>query len=449
MNILVIDDEKSQRDILADILSDAGYQVTCAADGYDGLELIEQGSIDLVLTDLKMPKKDGFDVLKGTRHINPDIQVIIMTAFGTIPSAVDAIKKGAYDYLTKPFKKEELLRVVNRAAEKVELLSENERLKQEVTHRYQYQSLIGSSTVMQQIYGMIDKIKNIDATVMITGASGTGKELVAKAIHYSGLRKDKSFVALNCGAIPETLIESELFGHEKGSFTGAHKTYIGKFEQAQGGTIFLDEIGTMRMDLQIRLLRVLQERKIERIGSGKSVELDVRVIAASNEDLSAKVEANEFRNDLYHRLNVFHIELPLLRERKKDIPLLTKHFIKKFSAQYGKPEPKLNKDAIQKLESFEYPGNVRELEHILEKTIILNDGQFVTAETLIMPREKSGKSSEKTGASLIETEATMIKNALKFNNGSIKKASEKLGVSYKTLQYRLRKFGINKEDYKV
>ena len=444
MHILVIDDEKTQRDILADILRDAGYAVTCAADGDEGLRQIEESGYALILTDLKMPGKDGFAVLEEALKINPHCQTIIMTAFGSIPSAVNAIKNGAYDYLTKPFKKDELLHVIARAAEKVRLLEENERLKNEVAQRYTYHNLIGGSAAMRKIYGLIEKIKDIDATVLISGESGTGKEMVARAIHYSGKRKEGPFVALNCGAIPETLIESELFGHEKGAFTGAHKDYIGKFEQAQGGTIFLDEIGTMRMDLQIRLLRVLQEKRVSPVGSHRIIDLDVRVIAASNEDLQAKVDSGAFRPDLYHRLNVFHIHLPALRDRKEDIPLLVRHFAEQYAAQYQKALPRFDKEAVQKLEKYKYPGNVRELEHIIEKTIILNDNDTIRSEDLIMPEISTAHS---VPASLVEMEKQMIIDTLKEMNGSIKKTAEKLGITYKTLQYRIKKYNITRQDF--
>ncbi|MBN2423522.1 MAG: sigma-54-dependent Fis family transcriptional regulator [Calditrichaceae bacterium] len=448
MEILIIDDEKAQRDILRDILTDAGYKVIDAANGEDGIKLFREYHSPVVLTDLKMPGKDGMQVLEEAKQINPDVQVIMMTAFGTIPGAVTAIKIGAYDYLTKPLNKDDLLRVVKRAAEKASLLMENIRLKKEISSRYQYENLIGKSPAMQKIYQLIDRIKDIEATALITGESGTGKELVARAIHFNDRRKNGPFIAVNCGAIPENLIESELFGHEKGSFTGANRDYPGRFEQAQAGTLFLDEIGTMRIDLQIRLLRVLQDKKVQRIGSGKTIDLDVRVIAASNEDLNQKVREGFFRNDLYHRLNVFHIHLPPLRERPEDIPLLTRHFLSACARQYSKPEPKLAADALKRLENFNYPGNVRELEHIIEKTIILSDSDVIHANDLILPDDNKDIHPKETVDSLIGMEARMIDNALKESGGSLKNAAEKLGITYKTLQYRVKKFGIDKKKYK-
>ena len=450
MHILVIDDEKSQRDILQDILVDAGYSVVIAEDGNQGLEYATSGNFDLILTDLKMPGKDGLDVLKGVRDFNPELQVIIMTAFGTIPGAVNAIKGGAFDYLTKPFKKDELLHVVNRACERNKLITENRKLKDEITRRYHYQNIIGKSPVMREIYKLIERIKDVDATVLISGDSGTGKELVARAIHFSGRRNKGPFVAINCGAIPESLIESELFGHEKGSFTGADKSYTGKFEQAQGGTVFLDEIGTMRADLQIKLLRVLQEKKVERVGSNASTELDVRVLAATNEDLESKVRQGSFRTDLYHRLNVFHIKVPKLVDRKEDILLLSNHFINKYTDQYNKSQIALTQAALKALENYLFPGNVRELENIIEKAIILSDGPQIDSQDLMIPEASiSIHYDAKDGSkSLPELEEKLIYDALKENFGSLNRTAQKLGITYKTLQYRLKKYGIDKNQFK-
>ena len=451
LHILIVDDEQAQRNILADILKDAGYKVDLAENGEQALQKFSPNRHSIVLTDLKMPGKDGLDVLMGIHKVSPDCQVIIMTAFGTIPNAVSAIKIGAYDYLTKPFKKRDLLQVVERASEKVHLLQENFRLKNEISNRYQYASIIGQSPKMTQIFNMIERVASVDATVLITGESGTGKELVAKAVHYNGKRKDGPFIAINCGAIPEALIESELFGHEKGAFTGAVKSHIGKFEQAQGGTIFLDEIGSMRMDLQIRLLRVLEEKMVERLGSNHMVELDVRVIAASNENLEKLINDKLFRSDLYHRLNVFSIELPPLKERQEDIPLLVRHFLEKYAGLYKKGAPALAPEALIKLENYPFPGNVRELANIIEKTIILTDHNPILAKDLMLPVFKPQNSSVKeitVGGSLSDIEYNLINEALNKNKGSIKKAAEVLGISYKTLQYRMKKFSMYKNDYR-
>ena len=446
MKILVIDDEKSQRDILNDILSDAGFQVQTAESAEQGIKILENDSFALVLTDYKMPGKTGMDVLFYVQENHPHTQVIIMTAFGTIPDAVQAIKEGAYDYLTKPFEKEDLLRLTRRATEKAALVIENERLKNEISERHHYQQLIGGSAPMQKVYSLIERIKDIDATVLISGESGTGKELVARAIHFGGHRAKKPFVAVNCGAIPETLIESELFGHEKGAFTGAVKTYVGKFEQANGGTILLDEIGTMRLDLQIRLLRVLQEKKVQRIGSQQVQDLDLRIIASSNDNLQEKITLGTFREDLFHRLNVFHIHLPALRERQEDLFILARHFIQKYSARYNNPLLKLSPNARRELELYSFPGNVRELENCIEKAVILSEGEEISEDDLMLP--KTEKKVELQNETLPGLEKEMIIHALESTRGSIKETALDLGISYKTLQYRLNKHNIDKNKFK-
>jgi len=447
MTILVADDEAAQRRILGDILSDAGYDVVTAEDGQAALERLAAGGIDIVLSDLKMPNKDGLDVLQGTRETDGSIPVIIMTAFGTIPSAVEAIKKGAYDYLTKPFKKNDLLRVVERAADKARLQQENRRLRDEISERFQFHNLIGKSPAMRAVFRLVEKAAGVEANVLIGGESGTGKELVARAIHFSGPRKAQPFVAINCGAIPENLIESELFGHEKGAFTGARESYPGKFEQARGGTLFLDEIGTMRPDLQTRLLRVLQERKVQRLGGQKVIELNVRVIAASNEELSALIGEGRFREDLFHRLNVINIVLPPLCERKEDIALLVRHFLLRLAQRYKRDAPALTSGAMERLEQYNFPGNVRELENIIEKTLILNENDAIDADDLMLP-EAGRKTRDAATQSLPEMERRSLVDALRQSGGSIKHAADLLGISYKTLQYRMKKYNLAKEDFK-
>jgi DNA-binding NtrC family response regulator len=451
MKILVIDDEENQRNILSDILTDAGYQVTTAANGEKGLQFIYRDEFFLVLTDLKMPGKDGIEVLKEVLSFDPNIQVILMTAFGSIPSAVHAIKAGAYDYLTKPFQKDELLRVISRAVDKVALIMENRQLKNQVVEKYGFLNLVGTSTAMKKIFRLIERIKDIDATILITGESGTGKEVFAKAVHYNGIRRSGPFIAVNCGAIPENLIESELFGYQKGAFTGATRNYAGKFEQAQKGTIFLDEIGAMPHHLQVRLLRVLQEKQISKLGSETSIDLDMRIIAATNENLQKKIENGQFRVDLFHRLDIFSIHIPPLRERPEDIPLLVKHFIEKFSKIYNKNVFTLSSDALKKLENYRFPGNIRELENIIEKTFILNDKDIIGAEHLLLGNSKDNEQTDQefSQANLSQMEQDLIRHALKANMGSIKKSSEALGISYKTLQYRIKKYGLNKNNFKT
>ncbi len=447
MTILVADDEAAQRRILSDILSDAGYNVATAEDGQAALERLARGGIDIVLSDLKMPNKDGLAVLRGTQETDGGIPVIIMTAFGTIPSAVEAIKNGAYDYLTKPFKKNDLLHVVERAADKARLQQENRRLRDEISERFQFHNLIGKSPAMRGVFRLVEKAAGVEANVLVGGESGTGKELVARAIHFSGPRKEQPFVAINCGAIPENLIESELFGHEKGAFTGARESYPGKFEQARGGTLFLDEIGTMRPDLQTRLLRVLQERKIQRLGGQKVIDLNVRVVAASNEELSELIGEGRFREDLFHRLNVINIVLPPLRERKEDIALLVRHFLQRLAKRYKREAPALTSAAMERLEQYNFPGNVRELENIIEKTLILNENDAIDSDDLMLP--EAGRQGWETGAqSLPEMERRSLVDALRQSRGSIKHAASLLGISYKTMQYRMKKYNLAKEDFK-
>jgi DNA-binding NtrC family response regulator len=446
--VLVIDDEQSQRDILFDILTDFGYNVTGVASGEEGLRSFSRNEYHVVITDLKMPGMSGIDVLKEVLAINPNIQVILMTAFGSIPSAVNAIKNGAYDYLTKPFKKDDLLLVVKRAMEKSTLLIENKRLKNEVNQQYRYQNLIGKSQVMRSVFGMIEKVKDIDATVLITGESGTGKELVAKAIHFNGLRNQDPFIALNCGAIPENLIESELFGHEKGSFTGAIRTNPGKFEQAQNGTIFLDEVSAMPLSLQVRLLRVLNDKKVVRVGGKEVLDLNVRIISATNEDLEEKIKQGNFRADLYHRLNIFNISLPPLWKRKEDIPLLVKYFIEKFSKQYKKDNVSISRKGLTRLEKYNYPGNIRELENIIEKTIIMIDHGLIDESNLMLPDNKINSDQFVENSSLPHFERKMIIDSLQKSRGSLKDAARMLGITYKTMQYRVRKFGIDRRSFK-
>ncbi|GAB4341184.1 MAG: sigma-54 dependent transcriptional regulator [Calditrichia bacterium] len=448
VRILVIDDEPAQRQILADILQDAGYLTETAAGGEEGIRKIFRGSFDIVLTDLKMPDRDGLEVLKEAVAFNPDLQVVLMTAFGSIPGAVQAIKNGAFDYLTKPFDKENLLNVMAKAAEKVRLVAENRRLKKLLGEQFQYRNIIGGSPAMRKLFEMIEKIKNVDATVLITGESGTGKELVARAIHYSGGRKEGPFVAVNCGAIPENLMESELFGHCKGAFTHALRDYPGRFEQAQNGTLFLDEIGVMPPALQVKLLRVLQERVVQRVGGSKNIPLDIRIIAATNESLPELVEQGRFRLDLYHRLNVLHLHLPPLRERKEDIPRLIHHFLQKFNNRYQKNIRGISPEALHMLENYTFPGNVRELENIMEKSVLLCEADFLEPPHLMLPRQDLGEMDAEIPAELPRLEYAMIVKALKQSSGSIKKAAENLGISYKTLQYRMKKLGLRKEDFR-
>ena len=450
MKILIVDDEQTQREILNDILQDAGFEVLLAASGEEGMDVLKKQEIFLILTDLKMPGMDGIQLLQQALDLNPDIQVILMTAFGSIPSAVNAIKNGAYDYLTKPFNKNDLLRLLQRASDKVQLILENRQLKDQLLHNYGYHQLIGHSKSMQHIFHLIDKIKDVESSVLITGESGTGKELVARAIHFGSRRKESAFIALNCSAIPENLIESELFGYEKGAFTGAFRDHAGKFEQAEGGTIFLDEIGAMPFHLQPRLLRVLEEKKISKLGGKKTISLDVRVISATNEDIQKNIKEQRFRIDLFHRLNIFEIHLPPLRDRKEDIEILARHFLDKFGSRYDKKDVILTPSAIETLSRYDFPGNVRELENIIEKTILLAEHNQITPDSLVFSSKTDPVISDRNGGeTLPQMEREMIKNALRTAKGSIKQASALLGITYKTLQYRMKKFSIDKKHYKI
>ena len=448
MKILIVDDERVQREILRDIIQDQGYSTILAEDGESAIDALHSNDISVILTDLKMPGKDGLAVLDAAISHDETTQVIIMTAFGSIPGAVSAIKKGAYDYLTKPFQKDDLLRILNRAIEKHQLLKDNYRLQAEVEEKFAYGNIIGKDPAMLQIFNMIDRVKDIDATCLISGESGTGKELVARAIHYNGHRKNGPFVAINCGAIPENLMESELFGHKKGSFTGALNDYSGKFEQADGGTLFLDEVGTMRQDLQVKLLRVIQEKSVTPIGGAENLSLDVRIIAATNSKLETEVENGMFRSDLYHRLNVFSIELPPLRERKNDIAILAKYFIQKYARQYAKENLKISNEALNILLNYHYPGNIRELENILEKAVILSESDLIMEENVSLPSGSRKNDNLTEDIALPDVERKLIENALRENQGSIKASAISLGISYKTLQYRIKKYGIDKSSFK-
>jgi len=451
-SILVIDDEKLQREIIRDILKYEGYQVTIAGSSQEALEFLSRNLIDLVITDLRMPEVDGIELLGKVKEINPEIGVIVVTAYGSVESAVEAMKKGAFHYLTKPLGKEELLLIVQRALENKWLLQENRLLRRELEERYQFHNLIGSSPRMQDVFKVIEKIAPSDSTILIYGESGTGKELVARAIHFYSKRKDHGFLAINCAAIPDTLLESEMFGHERGAFSGAYSQKKGLFEEAHQGTLFLDEIGDLDISLQAKLLRVLQDGEIKRVGGTKVITVDVRVIAATNKDLEGEMQEGRFRQDLYYRLNVVPIFLPSLRERKEDIPLLVDFFIKKIGKKLGKVIERITPDAMNKLLDYSWPGNVRELESVIERAVLLNESGVLQSrdlpEKLSVPKTQVAGldlAIPDEGISLPEVERTLIENALVKTNWSIKRASELLGITYKTLQYRIQKFHLKRE----
>jgi two-component system response regulator PilR (NtrC family) len=404
--ILIIDDDESVRDLLETVFKDQGFDVTTATNGKEGLELLQNEHFDLFIVDLVMPEMGGIDLLKNASSLNIDTPSIVITAFATVNTAVEAMKLGAFDYITKPFSLDELMIVVKRCLEVSRLKKENISLKKQLKQRFDFGGLIGNSLEMQKVFDLIKKIADTDSTVLIYGESGTGKELVAKVIHYNSHRSQKPFVPLNCAAIPKDLLESELFGHEKGAFTGAINTRIGRFELANGGTIFLDEVGELHPSLQVKLLRVLQEREFERVGSTRTIKIDVRILAATNRDLEKAIADGIFREDLYYRLNVIPLKLPPLRDRKEDIPVLIDHFIHKFSKRKKKEEIVISPEAMNCLMNYQWPGNVRELENTVERLVILCD-KVVTIDDL-PERIKIG-----TGAvNLCQKEVTIEKREL-------------------------------------
>jgi DNA-binding NtrC family response regulator len=448
--ILVVDDEASQRRIILDVLASAKYEVKEASGLTEARARIAEGGLDLVITDLRMQDGGGMDVLAEARRLAPEAEVIVMTAYGSIESAVDAMRQGAHDYLTKPFDRDALLACVDKALEHKRLKEENLELRELVTSRYSMAGIVGVSEKMQEVFRLIERSVPVPSTVLIQGESGTGKELVARSIHFTGARKKGPFIAVNCAAVPANLIESELFGHEKGAFTGATTQKKGKFEAADGGTIFLDEIGDMSLDLQAKLLRVLQEMKIERVGGNAVIPVDVRVLAATNKKLGESVEKGEFRGDLFFRLNVIVIDIPPLRARKEDIPPLIDYLQKKLSEKFKREYPRLAPVVIDRLMAYDWPGNIRELENTLERLLVLAEkpdiGLADLPENIAVPRvatqDVGGLTLPEEGISLEEVERKLISQALARTDGHILKASKLLGMTYKTLQYRIKKHDI-------
>ncbi len=453
--ILVVDDEESLREVLTIMLHREGYSVDAASDGGHALACLNEKNYDLIISDIKMPRVSGFELLKHVRETAPETVMIMITAFSSTEEAVDAMKQGAYDYITKPFKNEEIRLIVRNALERRTLRRESKQGKDLGVRRRTFGNLIGQSPPMQELYDLIEKVADTRVNVLITGESGTGKEVVAKAIHYNSDRRDMPFIPINCGAIPENLLESELFGHEKGSFTGAVSQKPGLFEVANLGTLFLDEIGELPPMMQVKLLRVIQEREFRRVGGTKNIRCDVRVIAATNKDLEGEVKIGAFREDLFYRLNVIRIELPSLRERREDIPLLVQHLYTKLTGREGF---QIEETAMRRLLEYRWPGNIRELENVIERCVVLGASEKLTAECLPLPLQATPASGGEAlsteipdsgfdlDAYLGNIEQEILHKALEKTGGVRKKAAELLGISFRSMRYRLAKFGISPDD---
>jgi len=443
--VLVVEDEEKLRRVVELQLKGAGFEVLQAGTAEEGLRQADQA--DLILTDLRLPGMDGLELLTNLRRQNFSTPVVVMTAFGTIETAVDAMKAGAVDFLLKPFSLDHLMTVVNKALEVRALRDENRKLREELGHRYQFDNIVGRSPAMREIFATIERVAPTRATVLLAGESGVGKDLIARAIHHHSPRASRPFVKINCTALPENLMESELFGYEKGAFTGANITKPGKFEQADTGTVFLDEIGDVPGSVQVKLLRILQEREFERLGSNKTRHIDVRVLAATNVDLRAALEQGTFREDLYYRLNVLPIDIPPLRERKEDIPFLAEHFVKKLAKDLGSPAQSISEKAIERLAQYHWPGNVRELENVIERSLVLCSGPVLEAEDIkldIVPRARAAAADSflPEGVSLDEHEQMLIREALKRANGNKSQAARLLGLTRNALRYRLTQMGL-------
>jgi two-component system NtrC family response regulator len=444
--VLVVDDEPAQLELVGGFLAKRGFEVSLASDGRAALARFGREPFDLVLTDQKMPGLSGLELLEAVRAQSPDTPVIVMTAYGTIETAVAAIKAGAADYLTKPLNLDELLHRVQQVRERQRLLTENRELREALAERHRVEGIIGESGRMQEVLSLVRRVAPSDATVLIRGESGTGKELIAKAIHYASPRASGPLVRVNCAALPENLLESELFGHEKGAFTGAVATRKGRFELAQGGSLFLDEIGDLPLHLQVKLLRVLQEREIERVGSGRPIAVDVRVLAATHRDLEALLREGRFRDDLYYRINVVTISLPPLRERREDLSLLLDHFLERFAEKNGKTIRGLTREAQEVLLRYDYPGNVRELENLIERAVVLTRDDVIGLEDLpLSVKEPDQEISEEASlpATVEGLERRMIREAMARAGGIQTRAAESLGISERVLRYKLRKYGLS------
>ncbi len=453
--ILVVDDEESIREFLEIMLRKEGYEVTCAEDGQKALDVLKNKSFDMVISDLQMPNVTGIELLRQVKDQYPDMLFMMITAFGTTENAVEAMKLGAYDYITKPFKIDEVRINIANALRSQNLEVENRSLKKELNREYNFQNLVGNSETMHRIYDLIKRVSQAPTNVLITGDSGTGKEMVAKAIHYNGPLKDKPFITVNCGAIPESLMESEMFGHKKGSFTGAVSDKVGLFEVADSGTLFLDEVGELPLTIQVKLLRAIQERVIRRVGGTEDAKINVRIIAATNRDLEEMVKEGSFRQDLFYRLNVINIKTPALRERSEDIPALANHFLQKYNERLGKSIGAISAEAMEVLKKYDYPGNVRELENIIERTVALEGGGTILPESL--PPFVSTPSGRKLASSheieitedgldldkvMGQIEKELLIKAIHASSGVKKRAAKLLNITFRSMRYRVEKYGL-------
>ncbi|MBI3207535.1 MAG: sigma-54-dependent Fis family transcriptional regulator [Candidatus Solibacter usitatus] len=443
--ILVVEDEIKLRRVIQLQLSSSGYETDLAGSAEEAIPRLDRA--DLVLSDLKLPGKSGLELLSYAHRQDANLPVILMTAFGTVETAVEAMRNGAFDFVLKPFSLDHLNRVVEKALEVSALRDENRKLREELGQRYQFDNIVGRSRPMQEIFATVARVAPTRATVLLAGESGTGKDLIARAIHFHSPRRERPFVKINCTAIPENLMESELFGYEKGAFTGANTSKPGKFEQADTGTVFLDEIGDVPASIQVKLLRVLQEREFERLGSNKTLHIDVRVVAATNADLRAALEQGTFREDLYYRLNVVPMNIPSLRERKEDIPFLARHFVEKLGPELGSTASSISDAAIERLMEYHWPGNVRELENVMERSLVLCSGKTLEPDAIrldIAPQSKAGGGDFTIpgGMSLDDYEKAIIREALRRANGNKSQTARILGLTRNALRYRLSQMGL-------
>ena len=451
--ILVADDDASIRSLLKQLLSDEGYSVVEATTGTEVVEKVKDTNPDLVIMDVRMPELDGIEALSKLKVSSPKTSVLIMTAFGSSNNAIRAMELGAFDYITKPFELDKISHTVKRVIEYRDLTSEVQVLRDEISSLVQTERIVGNSPAMQEVYKTVGKVAKADATVLITGESGTGKELVAEALHYNSNRRSGPIVKVSCAALPETLLEAELFGHEKGSFTGAMTQRRGRFEMADKGTIFLDEIGEMSLPMQTKLLRVLQERKIERVGSSLPIKVDIRIICATNKDLQRQVEQQKFRDDLFYRLNVINIHMPPLRDRKDDIPALVEHFLAKHRYSATAQPAAISEEALKRLMEYDWPGNVRELENVVERAVVLSRGQIITSRELPFGDHEAGEHEEEGGdevsveksffkKSVAQFEKDLIMKALRDATGNRSKAAEMLGIYRRLLYAKIKEYGL-------